>query len=352
MHDNAAHHLLGYTLQSGWKVIEKIAKTSTSTGAFFSVCYKVQKGDEICFLKAFDFAKFQLIADMDTPGRSRVDVIGDMINAYKYERDLSNHCKGKHVTKVAFVREAGEETVNGFTYSFVPYLIFDLADGDVRTNLNFSDKLDFAWKLGSLHDIAVALKQLHNIEVSHQDLKPSNVLLFKKESKLGDIGRSLCKDLNDGPYKGRAFTGDNNYAPPEIMYNYFQEDWNKRAFAIDCYLLGSMITFYFAGISMSALLMNNLPVNFRVDRWNGDFEEIRPYLIDAFTKSLEDFEKCITDDFFRKELKQIVEHLCFPFPEKRGHPKNVASLGSNYEMERFVSRFDYLFRRAELVIKS
>jgi eukaryotic-like serine/threonine-protein kinase len=351
MQDNAAHNLLGHTLGTGWKVIEKITKPIGSTGSFFSVCYKVEKDDEICFLKAFDFAKFQMISDMEDPGRSRVDIIGDMIKAYQYERDLSELCRNRHVTKVAFVKEAGEETVNGFTYSFVPYLIFDLADGDVRSQLSFTNKLDFAWKMGSLHDIAVGLKQLHYIDVSHQDLKPSNLLLFNKKTKLGDLGRALCKELNDGPYRGRAFTGDNNYAPPEIMYGYFDADWYKRVYATDCYLLGSMVVFYIAGISMSALLMSNIPENFRVDKWRGGFEEVKPYILDAFTKSLCEFEKNIDNDFFRKELKQIVEHLCYPMPEKRGHPKNIITQGSNFNLERFVSKFDYLHEKAEYFLK-
>lgn len=352
MQDNAAHNLLGHELKTGWKVIEKITKPATSTGSFFSVCYKAEKEGEVCFLKAFDFAKFQMISDMESPGRSRVDIIGDMIKAYQYERDLSELCKNQHVTKVAFVKEAGEETVNGFTYSFVPYLLFDLADGDVRSQLKYSNKLDFAWKLGSLHDIAVGLKQLHYIDVSHQDLKPSNILLFDKRSKLGDLGRSLSKSLKDGPYRGRAFTGDNNYAPPEIMYDYFDSDWNKRVLATDCYLLGSMVVFYISGISMSALLMSNIPENFRVDRWNGDFGEVKPYIIDGFTKSLIDFQENIEDDFFKKELTAIVEQLCFPFPEKRGHPKDIESIGSNYNLERYVSKFDYLYRKAEYSLKN
>jgi serine/threonine protein kinase len=351
MQDNAAHNLLNHTLQSGWKVIEKITKTSNSTGAFFSVCYKVEKDGDICFLKAFDFAKFQIIADMETPGKKRIDVIGDMIKAYQYERDLSNLCRDKHVTKVSFVRESGEETIAGFTYSYVPYLIFELADGDVRSQLTFSNKLDFAWKIGSLHDIAVGIKQLHLIEVSHQDLKPSNILIFNKQSKLGDIGRSLCKELNDGPYKGRAFSGDYNYAPPEIMYEFFDADWHKRVFAIDCYLLGSMLVFYVTGISMSALLMKNIPDNFKVDKWKGDYNSVKPYIADAFAKSLKDFEDCIDDNYFKNELRQLVEYLCFPFPEKRGHPKNIEGLGNNFSLERFVSRFDYLHRKAEYLLK-
>lgn len=351
MQDNAAHNLLNYTLKSGWKIIEKIEKPINTTGGFFSVCYKVELNGEICFLKAFDFSRFHSLSELENPGRNAVDVMGDMIAAYQYERDLSNYCKDRHVTKVQFVKEAGEEIVRGFTYSLVPYLIFDLADGDVRTQLNFSNDLDFAWKLGSLHDIAVGLKQLHQIDVSHQDLKPSNILIFNKTTKLGDIGRSLCKNLNDGPYKGRIYTGDNNYAPPEIMYRYFENDWNKRVFATDCYLLGSMVVFYFTGISMSALLMNNIPYDFRPEKWRGYFDQVKPYIADAFSKALLDFENCITDEFFRKELSLIVEYLCYPFPENRGHPKDIASIGSSFNLERFVSRFNYLFRKAEYRIK-
>jgi serine/threonine protein kinase len=347
MSDNAADSLLNLTLKTGWFVKEKIIKSGNSTGSFFSVCYKVEKDGETCFLKAFDFAKFFNISQ---PGSSVVDVMNEMLTAFKYERDLSNHCKNKHVTKVSFVREAGEEIVPGFSVTIVPYLIFDLANGDVRSKLDFSKKLDYAWRLKSLHDISVGLKQLHSIEVSHQDLKPSNILVFDVESKLGDLGRSMCKDL-DGPYNRMAFTGDFTYAPPEIMYQYYEKDWAKRVFAIDCYLLGSMVVFYFAGISMSALLKKHIPDNFSWERWTGSFEEIKDYLVDGFAKALNEFEESVTEQEFKTELRNLIELLCHPFPEERGHPKNILSAGSNYSLERFVTIFDVLKRKAELIVK-
>lgn len=343
METNAAHNLSGLTLKTGWTVIEKLTKADHSTGSFFSVCYKVEKDGAICFLKAFDFAKFFQLSE---PGKEVVDIMGDMITAYQYERDLSNHCRDKHVTKVAFVKEAGQEIIPDHSISIVPYLIFELADGDVRTQLEYSRKLDFAWKLHSLHDIAVGLKQLHAIDVSHQDLKPSNILLYKKESKLGDLGRSICSDL-DGPYNRMPFTGDINYAPPEIMYNYYDNDWNKRVFATDCYLLGSMVVFYFSGISMSALLLKHIPDNFRWERWRGAFEEIKPYIADAFSKAMTEFKESIEHPYFKKEISEVVQQLCFPFPDERGHPKTIATSGSNFNMERFVSRFDLLRLKAE-----
>ena len=346
MDTNAAHNLLGLTLTTGWRVVEKITKPDNHTGAFFSVCYKVEKGGEICFLKAFDFAKFFQISE---PGKQVVDIMGDMISAFQYERDLSNHCRNYHVTKVAFVKEAGQEIVQGFTISIVPYLIFDLADGDVRNKLEFSKKLDFAWKLKSLHGIAVGLRQLHAIEVSHQDLKPSNVLLFKSESKIGDLCRSICKDLVS-PYDQMSFTGDINYAPPEIMYGYFDKDWHKRVFAIDCYLLGSMVVFYFSGVSMSALILKNIPDNFRWERWRGAFDEVRPYIADAFSKAIIEFKDSIEHPFFKNEITLLVEYLCYPFPEGRGHPRTIELSGSNLNLERFIARFDLLRRKAEYLI--
>jgi eukaryotic-like serine/threonine-protein kinase len=348
MKDNAAHNLINLTLETGWTVIEKIEKTDNQTGAFFSVCYLVEKSNEICFLKAFDVMKFNSIMP---DGSSIMDALNEMSTAYKYERDLSEFCQNRHVTKVSFVIEAGETIVNGYSFSVVPYLIFDLAEGDIRKHLEFSEKLDYAWRFKSLHDIAVGLKQLHSIEVAHQDLKPSNILVFNTESKIGDLGRSMCKDL-DGPYNRKVFSGDWSYAPPELMYGYYEKDWIKRVFATDCYLLGSLITFYFAGIGMTALLRKNIPDHFSWEKWNGTYEELIPYIEESFAKALNEFELNIKEVELKVELRSLVEHLCNPFPDKRGHPKNIVSLGNNYSLERFVAKLDLLKRKTELNVKT
>ena len=180
--NNAAESLQGLTLDTGWYVSSRVQKAPGATGGFFSVCYKVTKDGEKGFLKAFNFSQFLNLARQHGHNRQIVDVIGDMITAYRYERDLSALCKRRHVTKVAFVRAASEQIVPGYPITVVPYLIFDVADGgDVRSQLSFASTLESEWKLRSLHSVAVGLKQLHGIDVSHQDLKPSNVLLFRGE---------------------------------------------------------------------------------------------------------------------------------------------------------------------------
>ena len=345
MNENAADNLLGRKLKSGWEVIEKIEKSNNATGSFFSICYKVKKDNDTCFLKAFDFNKFMSLE----PGIKVVDIMAKMLDAYRYEKKISDFCKGHHVTKVLFVKYAEEENIDGFTIPIVPYLIFDLVDGDIRKNLDYSDRLDYAWRLKSLHDISVGLKQLHYINVSHQDLKPSNILIHNGDSKIGDLGRSICKTISS-PYENIPFAGDRNYAPPEIMYGYYLQDWNQRVFSSDSYLLGSIVVFYFTGISMTALLAKYIPREFHWANWNGNYEEVKTYILDAFEQAVSEFSNSISDEYLRGELKWIVDKLCFPIPEKRGHPRNYY-MNNKYNLDRFVTKLDLLHKKTIYRIK-
>lgn len=339
----AAQELEGRTLKSGWLVKKKISKKKTDTGGNFSVCYEVEKDGKKCFLKAIDFSKYLAFKP---DGVSVIDLLNKMTSDFKYERDLSNFCQERRVTKVAFVIESGEEILDGYTYGVVPYLIFEMADGDVRSMLAYSAKLDFAWKMKSLHDVAVGLNQLHNAGVSHQDLKPSNILLFNSDSKIGDLGRALCPTL-DKEMLNVEFHGDYNYAPPEIMYNYVLPDWNERTFLADCYMLGSMVVFYLTGVSINSILINQLPKDLHPFTTCASFTAVKDYLMNAFETSLEKIGKTIPYDNVRERLINVIKYLCSPDPERRGHPKTIASRDSNYNLERFVSEFNYLHRVAE-----
>jgi serine/threonine protein kinase len=273
MNGNAAESLVSRTLGTGWFVAELIPRPPTATGGFFSVCYRVTKGGETGFLKAYNFARFFQLANSQGQTRSVVDVISDMLESYRYERDLSALCRTKRVTKVAFVKDSGEEQVPGFAISLVPYLIFDSADGDIRSHLAVSSQLDAAWKLKSLHSVAVGLQQLHRIDVSHQDLKPSNVLLFDDESKIGDLGRSTCLAIRSA-LANVPFAGDHTYAPPEILYGLVEPDWRMRSFACDSYLFGSLIMFYFAGLTATALIRKNLPDSVSWEHHRGAYADV------------------------------------------------------------------------------
>lgn len=344
----AAHALGGIDLKNNWKVVEKLEPKDGSTGGFFSVCYIVNNGEKNAFLKALNFNAFFQIFH----GQSIVKILQEQTNAFEFEKNLLIKCRDNRLTKVSMIIDEGEEFIDGFAIPNVPYLIFEIAEGDIRSNIKFSNNVDIAWKIKSLHDIAIGLNQLHNVDISHQDLKPSNVLLYNQsqESKIGDLGRSLCSTIKAPHDDGISFTGQLNYSPPEFLYGYIQSDWNQRVKSTDMYLFGSLITYYFLGINMTALLFKHLDIRFRWTVFKGSFNQVNDYLIDAYYKSLDEIRLSLGNKDFSKDLIEIIEYCCFPIPEQRGHNKSIREIGNQYDFRRAISKLDLIRRRTELKI--
>lgn len=339
---SSVHSLEGRTLQTGWKVISKASAKPGSTGGNFSVCYLVQKDGQIGFLKAINILSF-LNSETDI-----MVAMTDMLNTFNFEKEILSRCKNKNLSKVSRLLEASFENIPGYIVANVYYMIFEKAEGDVRDHLNFSELVDDAWKLRSLHNIASGLKQLHGIDVSHQDIKPSNVFVFGKDlSKLGDLGRSLSESLAS-PHSILNFSGDPRYAPPEVFHGFVLPAWKDKVFAIDCFLLGSMAAFYFTGQSMIALLSQK--INSSINILALDFESALPYWINAFEESLQTIKEHTENIEAQEKLLEAIEMLCFPDPRKRGHIKNIKGIGNNYQLERFVEIFNLLARKAEYKI--
>ncbi|REC39709.1 hypothetical protein [Chryseobacterium sp. 5_R23647] len=132
--DIAAHNLVGRTLNNDWIVSKKVEPGDGSTGGFFSVCYIVEKGNDQAFLKALNFnAFFQMF-----PGKGIMKILQEQTNAFEFEKNLLLKCKNHRLTKVSMIIDEGEEIVDGFTIPNVPYLIFEIAEGDIRSNIKFS----------------------------------------------------------------------------------------------------------------------------------------------------------------------------------------------------------------------
>lgn len=345
VHDIAAHNLAGRKLNNGWNIIEKIEPKDGATGGFFSVCYLVSRDNDRAFLKALNFnAFFQMF-----PGKGIVKVLQEQTNAFEFEKNLLLKCKNNKLTKVSMIIDEGEELVDGFTIPNVPYLIFEIAEGDVRSNIKFSENLDLVWKTKSLHDIAVGLQQLYSLEIAHQDLKPSNILLYNESttSKIGDLGRSLCSTI-PAPHDDGNFPGQMNYSPPEYLYGYMQSNWLNRVRSADIYLFGSLITYYFLGVNMTALYSKHLDPIFRWNNFEGTFEEVEEYLNDAFSKCLDEIYNNLEQKGFAKDLLEIVKYCCQPTPEKRGNIKSFSEKGNQFSFKRIISKLDLIKRRAEL----
>ena len=350
-----SENLLDLSLSDDWKVIEKITNHD-STGGFFSCGYKVQKGNSFAYLKALDFAKALSAKDMMTE-------LQFLTEAFNFERDLLEKCKEKRMSKIVKAITSGKVSVPGYPpfIKDVHYIIFELADGDIRIKKDQTAKLDLAFIFRALHNTAVGLKQLHTNNIAHQDIKPSNVLAFSKDYKIADLGRSSDKGKKFH-YDDVCVAGDLSYASMEQKYNYsnikgFNKDFNAK-YAVDMYLFGSLFSFFFTGLSATQAMIDKgkkLKASFAMKDFDADtmkdFDEDLPEISRVFTEVLLDFKKTLKliplPDEVINEVTSLVRYLCHPDPRKRGFPENIKSNANQYDLERFISRLDVLATKAE-----
>lgn len=336
-----AQQLVGKELPNGWKVEELIDRPRDATGGYFSTSYIVRSGDgERAFLKAMDYRKALKSQD---PARE----LQVMTAAYNFERDLLEKCKTRRLSRIVRILDSGtlasqEEDPS----NVVQYLIFELADRDIRSFVTWGQTFETAWTLRTVHQAAAALQQLHSVEIAHQDVKPSNVLVFKdNHSKLADLGRAFDRH-STSPHDESACAGDWTYAPPELLYGYVPEDWRVRRLGCDLYLLGSLVVFFCTQVSMTHMLSSRTAAEHRWENWGGTYSEVLPYLQHYFTQVIREIQEKIQIDC-ADEIAEQVKQLCNPDPELRGHPKNIRFNGNQYSLERYVSIFDRLAKKAE-----
>jgi serine/threonine protein kinase len=267
-----------------------------------------------------------------------------MTHAYLFEKALCEKCA--HLSKV--VRAIGSGTIvlnESRPETKVEYLIFELADEDIRSRLDASQTLDLVFLMRTLHDVATGLAQLHNAQIAHQDLKPSNVLVFAADStsRICDLGRGW--DMNSpGPHDSLPIAGDGHYAPIEALFGFTSDDHRIRRFGCDMYHLGSLIVFLFGRTHINALLVDSLGKDHRPAFWGGGYREVLPFVQAAFENCLNEFSATVPD-VLRQDLRQAVCELCNPDPERRGHPRNRHN--RQFSFERYISLFDTLAKRAQ-----
>ncbi|MEX0702031.1 MAG: hypothetical protein WD069_08040 [Planctomycetales bacterium] len=337
-----AECLEGKELEGGWLVGKRIKPRPTATGGHFSTGYFVTNADgRTGFLKAMDYS--------DAFGaRDFVDQMKFLADAYIFERDICLRCQAVRITRVVHAMDYGSHQDPLAAVNRVEFLIFERADGDVRAFLDQQSEFDVAFALRTLHGVAAALQQLHLAEMAHQDVKPSNVLIFGEErkSKLGDLGRAWSKDC-PAPHDGCRFAGDLGYAPPELRYDDVVDEKAKR-YGSDLYLLGSLAVFLFTRVHINGLVDKQLDRSFQSSNLIMTYEDALPYLQAAFADAMHDFAAHVPDSI-QSDLAAIVAELCDPDYRRRGNP--VRTSQQRYSLQRYVSTFDRLSRRVELEMK-
>ena len=334
-----AQQLVGKELENGWKVEKLIDRPESATGGNFSTSYIVRSSNgREAFLKAMDY--MSALKASDPAAELQL-----LTAAFIFERSLLEKCRARRLSRIIRVLDGGRISAQGGdSSSVVQYLIFELAKGDIRSIVDF-EVFETVWALRILHEAAAALQQLHSVQIAHQDLKPSNVLLFENHrTKLGDLGRAF--DLRrTAPHDDFSCAGDQTYAPPELLYGHVVKDWRIRRIGCDMYLLGSLAIYFCTELSMTNLLYMRLNEEHNWKNWGGTYSEVLPYLQHVFTQIIRELRDTIRTDF-ADELCEVVKQLCDPDPLVRGNPMYTKAT-SRYSLERYVSVFDRLASKAE-----
>jgi serine/threonine protein kinase len=341
----AAESLEGIELPGPWLVVERIERGPGHTGGTFSVSYRVERADgQPAFVKVLDYELALQFPDTAV-------ALQAMTRAYLFEVEVLAMCGDKRLSRVVRALDSGETFVEiEGRRERVSYLVFELADGDVRDAIDAADRIDDAWKLRMLHHTATGIRQLHSNGVAHQDLKPSNVLVFNGDSsKVADLGCASVRGTQS-PRDPLPVPGDRTYAPPELLYGQVALEWNDRRLASDLYHLGSVAVFLFAGQGVTSLLLDRLAREHHFDEWGDSYEDVLPFIRVAFDEVMEEFTD-VCPEPVREELVTRVRELCEPDPSLRGHPINRARPGSQYSLERYVAAFDKLTRQAEIRLR-
>ena len=335
---SAAEHLEGMTLPGGWTVGKKVTY-APSSGGMFSVPYIVADSDgKEHFLKALDFSD---AFNQPDPARA----LQDLTSAYNHERDILEHCKQRDLSRVVVAVTHGYAQVAGFDpiSGQVAYLIFELAESDVRKQVDLKSRLDCLICLSILDDVTLGMMQLHREAIAHQDLKPSNVLTYGDNGcRVGDFGRSSRRGHQVWLDKLNV-AGDRSYAPPEQLYSNLDADFVVRRIGCDLYLLGNLAAFLFSGINVTAALLARLDPALHPNKWAGTYDQVLPHLQRAFSEVLADLSQQI-DPLVRSEITTLVRELCNPDLARRGHRKGIGS-NSQYSLERYKSHTDLLLKR-------
>lgn len=347
-----AERLQGLILEGGWKVVKRHERSGDGTGGAFSVCWLVERDGRLAFMKAIDIRR----ALRKNPGNG-MKALENVARDYNYELDLLKACAGRGMDRVVRALDHGEHQVDlDDELSRIFFLIFEIADGDLR-DIHDADaaEVDCSKIFESLHDVAVGISQLHAAQIVHQDVKPSNILVYSELQeivRLADLGRASVPAAQM-PHDEQPFAGALGHAPPEGLYGTAPPNWNDRR-ACDLYHLGSILLFLFTGVTATTAWVDQLPLELVPQRLDGPFresyEEALPFVRQALHEACELFPD-LNDERLNEVVMRTFRELCEPNPGLRGHPRARGGYRDRLSTERYVALFDHEAKRARYEAK-
>lgn len=358
-------HLVGKTFDGAkagrsWLVKKKLTRPKGGTGGTFSVGYVASDSTgEDFFLKATDIGLLRV-----DERKSRLEQMSEALNLQCFEREMLDICTTSGMNRIVRAVDYGElEVVHEGVKEFVFFIVFEKAVGDIRSSARDYRKTGISWVPRVVHNMALATSQLHRKNISHNDIKPSNLLVFDAAiQKLSDLGRATCADHN-GPWDKLKEAGDCNYSAPEA-WGYFydtpifgtrvEHTYRKR---FDLYMLGSLIYFLLTEQSLNTVMAVYRRPEYGPSNWTGDFASILPYLQDVHGQAMTQMDQEVLSTYGEggydhlSEILQVVRYLTNVDPDLRGDPRNNRAGLQNYDLQRLISRTDVMSKKLEWLEK-
>lgn len=332
-----------------WTVVSRIERGAGATGSNFSCGYIVRdESGHNYFLKAINLHA----AMAQAPNRASSKIVTDVLTAFEYEKDVSTLCRQLRTTRVLCAVDSGEVYLDrGNPYSLVPFLIFELARGDLRKVADEVRWSDHEWAFSVLRDTASGVRQLHAGRIAHQDIKPSNVMCFSgragERAKVADLGRVVCGHI-ESIFSKMQFAGDFAHCSPEILFRGNAASWNER-FQVDLYMLGALVAYLLAGIPFNVYLDEKLKERFGANsnilkQWGSDYRSLIPLIEPAYFDVVGIVVGLVPDRL--KDTLREVMRLCHPDPVRRRVGSETLPIDT---LTRCVSMFDNLAFRSRVL---
>lgn len=337
--------LEGLELNGGWRIDSYLDRTTDQTGGNFSLGYLgSDKTGRQGFVKVINY--FRAMFDVDPP-----TALQQITESYNFERDLVEQCGLKRLSRVVASYGYGTITIPG---SFpVSYIVFERAEHDIRKALDVDNSMSLTAKLRLAHNATAGAAQLHGIGVAHQDIKPSNLLVFGRgamsmepNSKLADLGRATDKAAA-ARHDQFTIAGDPTYAPPEQLYGTVHPDFPRRRLACDMYQIGNLIAFILTGTTINSRLHADLNPQHSPRNWGGQYDDVLAYVQAAHSAAMYDIASELKGPL-SSGIRDLIHWLTDPDIEKRGHPRSRRAR-EPYALNRVLTDLDLLCRRSAVV---